>query len=63
MTKERLDVVEYMKPVWEESVSFLVKIPNENSMMFYVNPFHVSTSLFIPNHEQLHASLWGYQKH
>ena len=45
ITKERLDVVNFMSPFWEESLSFAIKLQGENTYMTYLRPFSVSIIL------------------
>ena len=47
VTKSRADVVDFMTPFWEEHVAFMIRVPKENKLITYVNPFRVSMSIFL----------------
>ena len=41
ITKDRADVVDFMTPFWFEPVTFIIKVPEENTWRLYVDLFSV----------------------
>ena len=42
ITKDRSEAVEFLTPFWEDSLTFLVRIPKEDKTLLYLSPFTVS---------------------
>ena len=41
VTRNRSDVVDFMNPFWQESQTFMIKMPTEDKIMLYANLFKV----------------------